>query len=69
MSTLRSNIDQNQLHEVSVLPIMTDTNSHEVRCAMCAKELYVDDEGYRRYIEALNAELDSPFLCEMCEDE
>jgi hypothetical protein len=47
---------------------MTDVNKHEVRCGMCARELYVDDEGYRLYMEALDRNSDSPFLCDVCDD-
>jgi hypothetical protein len=48
---------------------MTDDKQHEVRCGMCASELYVDDEGYRLYMEALNSGLDNPFRCEVCNEE
>lgn len=48
---------------------MTESNSHEVRCGMCARELYVDEESYRRYMVALTSGLDNPFLCEMCNEE
>lgn len=36
---------------------------------MCAKELFVDDDGYRLYMEALNSGLDNPFRCEVCNQE
>jgi hypothetical protein len=48
---------------------MTDENQHEVRCGMCARELYVDDEGYRLYMEAMSSGLDNPFRCEICSEE
>ena len=67
---LRSYVDQN--HENFIAPvssIMTDYNQHEVRCGMCARELYVDDEGYRFYSEAMNSGLDNPFRCEVCNEE
>ena len=67
---LRSYIDQNQERPIPpVASIMTDDNQHEVRCGMCAKELYVDDEGYRLYCEALNSGLDNPFRCDVCNEE
>ena len=69
MSTVHSSIDQNQQGRVAATSIMTDNNPHEVRCGMCAKELYVDDEGYRLYMEAINSGLDNPFRCEVCNEE
>lgn len=69
MSTVRSNIAQNQQSPVAATSIMTDDNQHEVRCGMCAKELYVDEEGYRLYMEAINSGLDNPFRCEVCNEE
>lgn len=69
MSTLRSYIDQNEQNKVVPTSVMTDGNQHEVRCGMCARELYVDDNGYRLYMEAINSGLDNPFLCEVCNEE
>lgn len=69
MSTLRSYIDQNQQKSFAVTSLPTDTNLHEVRCGMCAKELYVDEEGYGRYMEALSSGLDNPFRCDVCNEE
>lgn len=69
MSTVQSYIDQNPQRPVSAPSIMTDDKQHEVRCGMCAKELYVDDDGYRLYMEAITSGLDNPFRCEVCSDE
>jgi hypothetical protein len=69
MSTVRSYIDQNQQRPVTATSIITDDKQHEVRCGMCARELYVDDEGYRLYMEAINSGLDNPFRCEVCNEE
>ena len=69
MPTLRSYIDQNQQKTLVPTSIMTDDTQHEVRCGMCARELYVDDEGYRLYMEAMNSGLDNPFRCELCNEE
>ena len=67
---LHSYIDQNQERPFTpVSSTMTDDNQHEVRCGMCARELYVDDEGYRLYSEAINSGLDNPFRCEVCNEE
>jgi hypothetical protein len=48
---------------------MTDERQHEVRCGMCARELYVDEHSYRSYAEALLSGLDNPFRCEVCAEE
>lgn len=69
MTTLRSYIDQNQQHYIGATSIMTDENQHEVRCGMCARELYVDEDGYRSYMEAMMSGLDNPFRCETCNEE
>jgi hypothetical protein len=69
MSTVRSYIDQTQQRPVAAPSIMTDDTQHEVRCGMCAKELYVDDEGYRLYMDAITSGLDNPFRCEVCREE
>jgi hypothetical protein len=70
MSTLRSHIDQNQPRPMVTAPsIMADDSQHEVRCGMCAKEIYVDDEGYQLYSEAINSGLDNPFRCDVCSEE
>jgi len=69
MSTVHSYIDQKQQPPNSPSAIMTDKHQHEVRCGMCARELYVDDEGYRLYMEAINSGLDNPFRCEVCNEE
>lgn len=69
MTTLRSYIDQNQQKPIAAASIMTDENQHEVRCGMCAKELYVDEHDYQLYSEALLAGLDNPFRCEICAEE
>jgi hypothetical protein len=69
MSTLLSSIDHNQETPVGLSSTMTETNHHEVRCAMCARELYVDEQNYERYVQALTSSLDNPFRCEVCNEE
>lgn len=67
---LQSFVDYHQTGIPVVAPsIMTDDNQHEVRCGMCARELYVDDKGYRLYMEAIDSGLDNPFRCEVCSEE
>jgi hypothetical protein len=70
MSTLRSYIDQNQEATIAAATAFpTDSNLHPVRCGMCARELFVDDDGYGLYMEAINSGLDNPFRCEVCNEE
>jgi hypothetical protein len=69
MTTLRSYIDQNQQTPLPATSIMTDEKQHEIRCGMCARELYVDEDSYRLYAEALISGLDNPFRCEVCSEE
>jgi hypothetical protein len=69
MSTLQSYIDQPQQSPIFANSIMTDDNQHEVRCGICARELYVDEDAYRLYSEALITGLDNPFRCEVCREE
>ena len=66
MTTLRTDLEQTQQAPTS---IMTDDNQHEVRCGMCARELYVDEDSYRLYSEALLSGLNNPFRCEVCSEE
>lgn len=69
MTTLRSYIDQNQQAPILATSVMTDEEQYEVRCGMCARELYVDEDTYGLYSEALMSGLDNPFRCEVCSEE
>jgi len=69
MTIVDSSLNQDQQRPIGVGSIMTDERQHEVRCGMCAKELYVDDDGYRLYMEAINSGLGNPFRCEVCNEE
>lgn len=69
METLHPYIDQKHQLPVAATSIMTDESQHEVRCGMCARELYVDEDSYRLYTEALVSGLDNPFRCEVCMEE
>lgn len=69
MTTLRTYSDQTPQAPIMATSIMTDEKQHEVRCGMCARELYVDEDVYHFYSEALLAGLDNPFRCEMCSEE
>ena len=48
---------------------MTERNEHEVRCAMCARTVYVDEETFDFANEAIESGLDNPFRCEICAEE
>lgn len=70
METLHSYIDQNhQLMPIVATSTMTDENQHEVRCGMCAREIYVDEDGYRVYSDALISGTENKFRCEVCSEE
>lgn len=66
---LRTYTDQSHHALIPATSIMTDENQHEVRCGMCARELYVDEDAYGYYSEALMTGLDNPFRCEVCSEE
>ena len=69
MSTPGSYTNQTQPTTIPATSIMTDDKQYEVRCGMCARELYVDEDAYRSYAEALLSGLDNPFRCEVCAEE
>lgn len=69
MTTLRSYIDPDQQTPTGPTSFMTDRNEHEVRCGMCARTTYVDEETFRFTSEAIESGLDNPFRCEACEEE
>ena len=69
MNTFQGYIDQNHQLPIAATSTMTDENQHEVRCGMCARELYVDEDAHRFYSEALISGLDNPFRCEVCAEE
>lgn len=69
MTTLRSYTGENQQTLFPANSIMTDDHQHEIRCGMCARELYVDEDAYHYYTEALVSGLDNPFRCEVCSEE
>jgi len=69
MATPGSQINQTQPLPITATSIMTEDKQHEVRCGMCARELYVDEGEYRYYAEALLSGLDNPFRCEICSEE
>ena len=69
MTTLRCYIDPGQQTAMGPTCFRTERNEHEVRCGMCGRIGYVDDETFRFVIEAISSGLDNPFACEICEQE
>ena len=69
MTTLRSNIDPDQQTRTMPTSFMTEENEHGVRCGMCAREIFVNEETFRSMSEAIASGLDNPFRCEICEEE
>ena len=69
MTMLRPYTNQTPQAPIPAPSIMTDDNQHEIRCGMCARELYVDEDAYQYYTEALVSGLDNPFRCEVCSEE
>ena len=48
---------------------MTLRNTHEVRCGMCQRPFYVDEETYAYGQEAIEFGSDDPYRCEICLEE
>jgi len=69
MTTLRSYIDPDQQTATGPTSFMTERNEIEVRCGICARPVYVDEETYRFGSDEIKSGLDNPFRCENCEDE
>ena len=68
MTTLRSYLDPDQQPATGPTSFMTERNEVEVRCGICAREMYVDEETYRFGSNEMSSGLDNPFRCEVCED-
>ena len=69
MTTLRSYIDPDQQTATGPTSFMTERNEIEVRCGICARAMYVDDETYRSGSDEMKFRGDNPFRCEICEYE
>ena len=46
----------------------TERNQHEVRCGMCGRTIYFEEEMFSFVREAIKAGLDDPFRCELCKE-
>ncbi len=69
MTILRSNIYPTEQKAIRASSLMTERDEHEVRCGMCAKAVYVDEETFDFASEAIETGLDNPFRCESSADE
>jgi uncharacterized protein YlaI len=69
MTTLQPSLNLNSQLADGPTSFMTERNEHEVRCGMCAREVYVDDETYRVGSDAMNSGPANPFRCEVCADQ
>ena len=69
MTTLRAYIDADQQEPTGPTSFLTERNDHEVRCGMCARNVFVDEDTYRFASDAINSGLDNPFRCEVCSEE
>jgi hypothetical protein len=69
MTTLSTEIHPDRQRTIGPTSFMTERNDHEVRCGMCARAVYVDEETYRFVSEAIESGLDNPFRCEVCAEE
>ena len=47
----------------------TERNQHEVRCGMCGRTIYVEEETFSFVSDAIEAGLDNPFRCALCKVE
>ena len=69
MTILQSQFDPDKQLAAGPTSFMTEQNGHEVRCGMCARAVYVDDETHRFVSKAIESGLDNPFRCEVCAEE
>lgn len=69
MSTLRSYIDPDQQRTTGPTSFLTERNEHAVRCGICARTEYVDEETFLFISEAIEGGLENLFRCEICEEE
>lgn len=69
MNIVRSYVDRSHQLPITAGSVMTDENQYEVRCGICARELYVDEDAHQFYSEALSSRLNNPFRCQICSEE
>ncbi|HUE82249.1 MAG TPA: hypothetical protein VMM84_09045 [Pyrinomonadaceae bacterium] len=70
MSRLRSQLDPDQQSaDTRPTSFKTEVNEYEVRCGMCGRLAYVDEETLKGVQKAIAAGADNPFVCEICDEE
>ena len=69
MATPQTFLNQSPPITITATSVMTDDCQHEVRCGMCAREIYVDDDAHSVYTDALISGSENPFRCEVCSEE
>jgi hypothetical protein len=69
MTTLRSYLDPDQQTAIGPTSFMTEQNEIEVRCGICARLVYVNEETYNLRSDEIKSGLDNPFRCEVCEED
>ena len=69
MVNLIPNFDPIQNVAKGPTSFMTERNAHEVRCGLCAREVYVDEKTYLVGSDSIDAALNNPFRCEICADD
>ena len=55
----------NKLHQIK--SYKTEDHQQEIRCGVCGKLYYVDEETFRQLEKMMEYDLDNQFLCEDCE--
>ncbi len=69
MARLRSQLDPDQQNKSGPSTFRTKENEYELRCSMCGRLAYVDEETLEGVRTAIEAGADNPFVCENCEEE
>lgn len=68
MTTLQLVPNQN-ISTLGPTVFKTERNQHEIRCGLCGRIIYVEENSFEFVSEAIKAGLDEPFRCELCKDE
>ena len=69
MTTVRSNLYPKQLMPTAGPTVFkTERNQHPLRCRVCGKFTYVDEDAFTVISYAVQAGLDDPFHCEWCSE-
>ena len=70
MTTLRSYLDPDrQSGPPGPTVFKTERNQYELRCGLCCRVSYVDEDTFAFVTEATKMGLDDPFRCEKCNEE